>query len=330
MFRVTLKDGKSYNCTSGSTIFEGARQSGIFLEHSCLSARCRSCVIKIKQGEVVDKIDDLVLSLAEKKSGFALSCNSIPVTDIFLDVEENAHIKIPEKRILPSKVSSKNKISDDVVEISLRVPPNSNFLYNSGQYVNISRGEVKRSYSIANSCKINGVITFYIKRVEGGAMSNYWFNQARVNDLLMLEGPLGSFFMRNTIKKNIIFFATGTGIAPIKAILEDINDRYVEFKDKEFWLFIGMRYSKDLLWNPRLEKFNFNLNYIPVVSRPDNDWIGETGYVQDAFFNHQVDLRNSQVYACGSQLMINSAKKKLIDNNLEKEHFFSDAFVASN
>ena len=159
-------------------------------------------------------------------------------------------------------------------------------------------------------------------------MSNYLFKEAKIDDLLRVEGPIGTFYLRNSSKKNIIFLATGTGIAPVKSILEGLEKSYEQVKNKNLWVIVGARYKKDLFWAPNFK--NLNIKYIRVLSRQNNDWNGEKGYVQNTVLKQQIDLENAQVYACGSNDMIDSAKKLLTKNNLNANNFFSDAFVQTN
>lgn len=330
MYNITLKNGKTFLCDSNTTIFEAAKNNGIILEHSCLSARCRSCAVQIQEGTTHDKLDDLVLSAEEKSNKWTLSCNSIPTSDVVLDIEDLGKIKIFEKKIVPAKIQSIEKLTDNVIQIILRLPPNSNFGYNSGQYVNITKGSIKRSYSVANSYRESGSLTFLIKKYENGQMSNYWFDDAKENDLLRIEGPIGSFFLRETEVENIIFLATGTGIAPIKAILESVSLCGQKYENKKFWIFNGARYESDLFWRPNELNAISNLNYIPVLSRASENWNGEKGYIQEIVLKSGIDLTNAQVYACGSNNMIESAKETLVKNGLNIKNFFSDAFVATN
>ena len=330
MYKITLKNKKSFFCDSNKTIFEAAKENGIFLEHSCLSARCRSCVVRIEEGFTRDKIDDMILSKDEKSKKWILSCNAIPTTNVVLDVEDLGEIKFLDKKIVPAKIQSIEKLNDSVIKVILRLPPNSNFIYNSGQYGNITRGQLKRSYSIANAFKENGLLVFFIKQYENGLMSKYWFNDAKLNDLLQVEGPLGSFFLRENEMENIIFLATGTGVAPIKAILENISETIQKFTNTTFWLLTGARNEKDLFWDPNEFSSVLSLTYIPVLSNGSDNWKGERGYVQDVLIKQNIRLSNAQVYACGSNKMIESARKTLIENGLDSKYFFSDAFVATN
>lgn len=330
MFQITLKNGKSFSCDANTTIFEAAKTNGIILEHSCLSARCRSCIVQVESGTTTDKLDDLVLSSEDKSNNWVLSCNAIPTSDLDLDIEDLGEILIFDKKTIPAKIQTISNLNDTIIKVSLRLPPNSNFGYISGQYINITKGQIKRSYSIANAFQENGTLEFLIKKYENGLMSNYWFNEAKENDLLRIEGPIGSFFLRESEKENIIFLATGTGVAPIKAILESLNLHDKIFQNKKFWVFNGARHEGDLFWSPKEINTIPGLKYIPVLSRAEDNWNGERGYVQEIVLNSGIDLTNAQVYACGSNNMIVSAKKKLVQNGLNIKQFFSDAFLASN
>ena len=328
MFIIKLKNNKIFTCDKDSTIFEAAKKNNILLEHSCLNSRCRSCVVKVVSGKTVNSEEELVLSQDDKNKNFVLSCNAKPLSDLELDIEDLGDKVLYEKKIIPSKINNIEKLTDDVLKITLRIPPNSNFNFNSGQYVNIIKGNLTRSYSIANSSDHKNQLEFFIKNYENGLMSAYFFKEAKINDLLRLEGPIGTFFLRDSSFKNIIFLATGTGIAPIKSILEGLDKSYEQYQNKNFWVIVGARYKKDLFWLPKFK--NLKIKYIPVLSRPENDWNGAKGYVQDTVLNQQIDLENTQVYACGSNDMINSAKELFFKNNLKENNFFSDAFVQTN
>ena len=159
-------------------------------------------------------------------------------------------------------------------------------------------------------------------------MSQYIFKEAKINDLLRIEGPIGTFFLRDSSFKNIIFLSTGTGIAPIRSILLELEESTLDYQNKNYWVFVGARYKKNLFWEPNFKKLK--IKYIPVLSQKNKDWDGEKGYVQDIVLNKKIDLVNSQVYACGSNNMIKSAKELFFKNNLKESNFFSDAFVRTN
>jgi CDP-4-dehydro-6-deoxyglucose reductase len=327
LFKISLKNNKSFQCDSDTTILNAAKNAGIFLEYSCLLARCRSCMVKVLEGDFNEVQEEFILSKEEKQQGYILSCNTKPLSNLKLDIEDFGGINLSEPRILPCKIDSIEKMTSTILRIVLRLPPKSNFNYEAGQYVNLIRGGVRRSYSIA---KVNGIddkVDFYIKEYKNGRMSNYWFREAKENDLLRIEGPLGTFFYRESDKSDIIFLATGTGIAPVKSMLEQLNAN-PKIKTKKVWLFWGGRYIEDFFWEPYFQ--NIDLNYIPVLSREDKKWKGEKGYVQYSVIKQHINLQNAQVYACGSVNMINEAKALLSNHLLPGNQFYSDAFINSN
>jgi CDP-4-dehydro-6-deoxyglucose reductase len=220
------------------------------------------------------------------------------------------------------------RLAPDVLRVLLRLPPTADFAFTPGQYIDvIGPNNVRRSYSLANASCVDKLLELHIRAVEGGAMSQYWFDQAKPNDLLRLNGPLGTFFLRNTADLDLIFLATGTGIAPVKAMLESMALIPNEQKPKSVTVLWGGCNSKDFYMD--LADLTRNYTYIPVQSRPEADWSGAKGHVQDVLLGFNAELENAVVYACGSKAMINSAKLKLINAGLPVNRFYSDAFVCS-
>jgi CDP-4-dehydro-6-deoxyglucose reductase len=324
MFRIELKNNKYFSCEEIDTILVGAQKEKINLNYSCKTGRCQSCKARVINGTTNAEFEEIGLSEEDKKKGYILTCVRTPTSDVILDLDDLSDYKLESIKTLPSKINKITKILPDVIELELRIPPQSVFKYLSGQYVNFIKGDYKRSYSIAN-CNEATNLVFFIKKYPGGLFSNYLFDEAKVNDLLRIEGPIGTFFLRNTDKKNIIFLATGTGIAPVRAILEQMNDDNTGLMTKNIFLFFGGRFSEDLFWRPEFS--NINVNFIPVLSRKVQDWDGSTGYVQDIVLSKSINLSDSVVYACGSEKMINDSNKILIQNGLAEDSFYSDAFV---
>jgi CDP-4-dehydro-6-deoxyglucose reductase len=327
---VKLKNNKEFFCDSNRTILSAAREAGVMLEHSCLTGRCRSCLSLVICGQTYDLQEDLILSKKEKSTGLILSCITAPSSDIELDVEDLGEYKLSLPRTLPAKINSLELVSKDVLKVVLRLPPNANFSSKPGQYVNIIKGDIKRSYSIGDYSENATKLSFYIKNYEGGEMSRYWFDKAKENDLLRIEGPLGTFFYRpRPVIENIILLATGTGIAPILSMLEDFESDHKKFKDQSIILFWGVRKKADLFIPDSYFSQFKNVAYVPVLSRETSDWEGEVGHVQEVLLNRYSDLDKAQVYACGNDQMIVTAKSLLINNGLPENEFFSDSFLCS-
>ena len=326
MFTINLKNDINFLCAPEDTVLIGAQKENKTIDYSCKTGRCQSCKAKVVKGTSVANIDETGLSEEEKSKGYILTCVRTPTSDLTLDIEDLSSYSLEKVKTIPSKIELISKISSNVIELHLRIPPNASFNYLSGQYINIIKGDYKRSYSIANTNSASNLV-FFIKNYGEGRFSNYLFNEAKLNDLLRIEGPIGTFFYRKTIKKNIVFLATGTGIAPVKAILEQMDESHGDYLDKNIYLFFGGRTKEDLFWKPDFE--NIKVHFIPVLSRSNADWKGNKGYVQNVVLSEKIDLEDSVLYACGSENMIKDSSELTIKNGLSEDAFYSDAFISS-
>lgn len=326
MFSISLKNNIHFLCASEDTILVGAQKGTIALDHSCKTGRCQSCKAKVIDGTSIATIDEVGLSDQDKLKGYILTCIRKPTSDLMLDVEDLNAYALEHVRTIPSKVDKITVVTPDVIELQLRLPPQANFKYLSGQYINIIKGDYRRSYSIACS-NSNQNLVFYIRNYEGGKFSQYLFKEAKINDLLRIEGPIGTFFYRETSKKNIVFLATGTGIAPVKAMLEQMDENHSEVINKIIYLFFGGRTEKDLFWEPKFT--NVNVVFVPVLSRSDDKWNGAKGYVQDVVLSNDIDLKDSVFYACGSENMIKDSRELVLNKGVSEDAFYSDAFISS-
>ena len=261
------------------------------------------------------------------RGGYILTCCRTATTPLLLDIEDLGELAKLQVRTLPCRIDRLRLLSNDVLEVTLRTPPASKLKYVPGQYVDmIGRDGLRRSYSIANAPREDGNLTLQIRKVTDGEMSHYWFNEARANDLLRMEGPFGTFSLRKTNAKQLILLATGTGIAPIKALLEQLSE-YTQHAFSVIHLYWGGRFEEDIYWPPTFP--GLPLQFRPVLSRsPDS--AGHKGYVQHAVLKDELNLSASVVYACGSEAMINSAYVELVAAGLNSRNFYSDAFVSSN
>jgi CDP-4-dehydro-6-deoxyglucose reductase len=250
------------------------------------------------------------------------------VSDLLIEVEDISAFVIPTVKTLPARISSLKKLAPDVLRVLLRVPPNNIVNYLPGQYVNvIGVGGVRRSYSIANAPSADGQLELHIRAVAGGVMSDYWFNGAKTDDLVRINGPLGSFFLRETAGLDLVFLATGTGIAPIKAMIEAMPQLAASKPPRSVTVVWGGRVQDDMYLD--VAAMPGNHVFIPVLSRASPNWSGGRGYVQQALLEVLPDLSKAAVYACGSDAMIHSARLAMFEAGLPANRFYSDAFVSS-
>ena len=325
---VKLSNGREFSVTAGASLVDAALLAGIALPHSCKTGRCSTCKCKVLQGETTALQTETCLTDAEKAEGWILSCVRSAQTDVALEVEDLGNVVLPPSKTLPCRISSIDRLATDVVRIMLRLPPTADFRSIPGQYIDvIGPGGVRRSYSLANANTADNPLELHIRAVDGGVMSDYWFKQAKANDLLRFNGPLGTFFLRRLDQLHLVFLATGTGIAPVKAMLESLSHIEPEQAPQSVTVFWGGRTAEDLYFDP--QTIPAGHRFVPVLSLAAAGWAGVSGYVQNALLATQPDLAHTVVYACGSDAMIRSAKASLLAAGLPDNRFFADAFVPS-
>jgi CDP-4-dehydro-6-deoxyglucose reductase, E3 len=322
---INTIEGKVFPSKNGQTILESALFAGLVFEHSCNNGQCGTCKTTLLKGTIKEFKPQQALNKLNKSNQF-LSCCCEALTDVLIDAIDLSAMRGIEKKILPARINKLELLSKEIMQVKLRIPPTSNFVFLEGQFIDlIGLDSIKRSYSIA-SISSDENITLLIKKVEYGELSNYWFNKAKLNDLLRIEGPKGTFFLRDRAKP-LVFLATGTGVSPIISILDGLDSDPDFNQIKNISLFWGNRVQQDFVWSPNFKKIH--VDFYPVISKNDDDWSGEIGYVQDIALRVLSDIKDLNVYACGASVMIDRAKSNFIRSGLNEKDFYSDKFVQS-
>jgi CDP-4-dehydro-6-deoxyglucose reductase len=173
-------------------------------------------------------------------------------------------------------------------------------------------------------------LELHIRHLPGGKFTDHVFGAMKEKEILRIEGPYGSFFLREDSDKPLILLASGTGFAPIKALLEHMKFKGIERPATLYW---GGRRPEDLYMDDwvraQLQQMP-QLRYVPVVSNavPEDDWHGRTGFVHRAVLEDFDDLSGHQVYACGAPVVVDAAKRDYVaQRGLPEEEFYADAFT---
>ena len=325
---ITLTSGIQFDCEANVSLLEAAAKVSITMAYSCRTGRCSTCKCRVLGGESQALHPESGLTEQEKAAGWILGCVRSPLTDMSLEIDDLGGVVLPAVKTLPCRIHVLEELSPDVVRVVLRLPRSGEFVSRPGQYIDIiGHGGIRRSYSLANASSAERVLELHVRKVSGGAMSQYWFGVAKAGDLLRLSGPLGTFFLRDVTGLDLVFLATGTGIAPVKAILEGMSITPKTQKPRSISVYWGGRTDQDLYCSPIPN--GEVCRYVPVLSRAATGWAGARGHVQHALLADAPVLAESVVYACGSDAMIHSAKSALVRAGLPERRFLSDAFVSS-
>ena len=333
MAKVTVQpSGQSFDVEAGEAVLTAALRQGVMLPYGCKNGACGSCKGKIVAGSVdYGHYHARVLTEAERSHGKALFCQAKPLGDLVIECRTIGAAKDIAVRILPCRVQRLDKVADDVMIVGLKLPANERLQFLAGQYIDfLLKGGERRSFSMANAPHADELIELHVRQVAGGTFTDHVFSKMKERDILRLEGPLGSFFLREESAKPIVFVASGTGFAPIKSILETAFHRNVTRPMVLYW---GARRPKDLYLNALPEKWareHANFKYVPVISeaRAEDAWRGRGGFVHRAVMEDLPDLSQHQVYACGVPIMVDSARRDFTTRcGLPEDEFYADSFT---
>lgn len=325
-FQISLKpSGHTYAADAGSSLLEAALAAGFTLPYGCRNGACGSCKGKVLSGDIDHgKAQLAVLSELERSSGLALFCCATARSDLTLECREVGSANDIPVRILPCRVHRIDRVADDVIILSLKLPTNERLQFLSGQYIEfLLKDGKRRAFSIANAPHSDEFVTVHIRRVDGGAFTAHVFERMKEKEILRFQGPLGSFFLREESTKPVILVAGGTGFAPIKAIIEHALHHKISRPMHLYW---GAQ-QRSGLYLPELPAA-WPIDYVPVLSNAadTDDWHGRTGFVHQAVLEDHPDVSEFQIYACGSPAMIESARTDFLAAGLPEEEFFADAF----
>ena len=337
-YTITVQpSGRSFEAEPAETMLAAGIRQGIGLPYGCKDGACGSCKCKKISGTVTHgPHQDKALSAQEEADGYVLTCCGTATSDVVLESRQVTHAGAFPIKKMPARVATLERLSPDVVRLKLQLPANDIIQYHAGQYVEfILRDGARRSYSMANAPHTlieSGapMVDLHIRHMPGGKFTDHVFGAMKEKEILRIEGPYGSFHLQES-PKPIVLLASGTGFAPIKAIIEHMQFMGITRDAVLYW---GGRRPHDLYlhdWVLARCAEMPHLTYVPVVSDAlaEDAWSGRTGFVHQAVLQDLPDLSGHQVYACGAPIVVDSARKDFVEKaGLPEHEFFADAFTS--
>ena len=332
-----LPSGRSFEADAGETMLVAGIRQGVGLPYGCKDGACGSCKCKKLAGTVVHgPHQEKALSAQEEADGYVLTCCGTATSDVVLESRQVTHAGAFPIKKMPARVAQLERLSHDVMRVKLQLPAADVMQFHAGQYLEfILRDGARRSYSMANAphrLLESGapMVDLHIRHMPGGKFTDHVFGAMKEKEILRIEGPYGSFYLRDDSPKPIVMLASGTGFAPVKAILEHMQFMGIT---RDVVLYWGGRRPQDLYldaWVREQQAAMPHLRYVPVVSDalPEDGWTGRTGFVHQAVLQDLPDLSGHQVYACGAPIVVDSARKDFTERAaLPEEEFYADAFT---
>ncbi len=337
MHTITLlPSGHRFACSAESTVLAAGLAAGFYLPYSCRSGVCNTCRGRVVEGELdVGAVHPAYLSEADKARGYAMLCQAKPKSDLVIELRELALQEALRSKSMPVRVLQAERLAPDVMKLVLGLPANEPLRFKAGQYIELEAGQgERRRYSMANapSSEGNGQIELHVRHFPGGLFTDRVFGGLKVREILKIEAPLGTFFLREDSNRPVVMLAAGTGFAPIKALLEDAEQKGIRRATTFYW---GGRRRPDLYmaeWAEQWAAAHPHVTFVPVLSAatPECGWSGRTGFVHRAVVEDFADLSGHEVYACGAPIVIDSARADFTRIcGLPEDRFFADSFITA-
>jgi Na+-transporting NADH:ubiquinone oxidoreductase subunit F len=330
---VIINNERDLIVKGGSPLLFSLMENQIFIPSACGGrGTCAYCKVKIPEGGgPVLPTETPYLSPDEVQGGVRLACQ--------VRVREELKIQIPEELFLikefKTKVEQIEQLTPEIKGIRLKiVSPGEGLTFKPGQYIQLQTPEyelcsesVYRAYSMSSCSTECDVVDLAITKVEGGVCSTYVHDYLREGEELTINGPYGEFYLRDS-DSDILFISTGSGLAPIRAILQKMAQ---DHNPRKATLFFGARTREHLFFYDglrELEKTLPNFTFVPTLSRPteEDQWEGERGRVTDLIEKYIPDHADIEAYICGSPAMVESCEASLEQKGVPQERIFYDKF----
>jgi benzoate/toluate 1,2-dioxygenase reductase subunit len=325
---LNFEDGETrfIACNPGEKVLDAAFRHKINLPMDCSDGVCGTCKCRAESGSYDlgdDYIDD-ALTEDEKNTGLVLTCQMVPQSDCVIAVPTSSTACKTGQSTFGATVSNVELHNDAAVVLELDVDATAP-VFLPGQYVNIGvpgSGQ-HRSYSFS-SAPGETKISFLIKKIPGGVMST-WLEAAKPGDKLDLQGPLGSFYLRD-VQRPLLFLAGGTGLAPFLSMLEVLARSNSQ---QHVHLIYGVTRDLDLVQVEAIDAYVArlpNFSYATVVAdaasnHPRKGWV--TQHIPaNALNDGDVD-----VYLCGPPPMVDAVRKYFDDQGVKPKSFHYEKFT---
>lgn len=325
---------KPITMKKNETILEAALREGIDFPSECRAGACGHCKCRLLEGNVKQRTDpSLVLSKSELAGGYVLGCQSIPKTDVRVGLDAlEAGVPNHPRVTTTATVSGRRALTHDIVELELAL--DRPLAFTAGQFLRIrvpSHSPAERSYSFARAPRAAGVpeakITLYVREVPGGALSPFLVRGEALSARVEVDGPHGFFHLHNG-SGPVLLIAGGSGLAPIRALLEQL---VTTRSTRPVTVLFGARTQADLYDVDALVALGRSLGdrfrFVPVLSHePEgSSWTGARGFVTAIVAEHAGPT--TQAYLCGPPPMIDAAIPVLTGAGVTEKEIYFDKFL---
>jgi ferredoxin-NADP reductase/ferredoxin len=316
----------------GISVLDAAAATGVRLARQCGIGTCGTCVGRVRDGALVMPDNRIYpLSEGEMADGMRLLCQAKAEADSEVELDYPASMLDDYPlRQATAKVTGMQRLAETVVELTVRLPKQVSLAFRPGQYtrLRVPGTDEWRSYSMASGERQKRELTFTIRLLPTGAMSDYLRDRATIGDQIELEGPLGSFGLASDAGP-VLMLAGGTGLAPMLSMLDKLQmSRYKE----PIRLVFGCTRVTDLFHLDELEartSFMTNLSVHVTAAEPHDQPGVLAGTPVSALTADHVSDPATSAYLCGPPAMLEAAFTRLQELGLPRANIHAEQFLPS-
>ena len=329
-FKVRIAQAdRAIEVPTGGTILEAALDAGVGYPFGCQSGNCGACKSHLVKGEVtMEGYSEFALSDEERARGLILACRSVPWEDCEVAWLEEDDLIVHPRRVLACKVVGLDDATHDIKRVRLAIEAGGPFDFSAGQFASVTfEGCAPRDYSMAN-VPGDPVLEFHVRRSQGGTTSSYVAEKLKPGDSVRVEGPFGASYLRETHRGPIIAVAGGSGMAPLKSIVERAIQKEMP---QHIYFYFGVRSERDLYLHDHfatLAEKHPRLHFMPVLSEGDGGGL-RTGLVHEAVAADFDELDGCKAYLAGPPVMVEAATKLFEQRGMRRIDVHADAFYTA-
>ena len=329
-FKVNIVPAsRAIDVPTGGTILEAALDAGIGYPFGCQSGNCGACKSHLLKGEVtMEGYSEFALSDEEKARGLILACRAVPWEECEVAWLEEDDLIVHPRRLLACTVAELDDATHDIKRLRLRIDSGGPFDFSAGQFASVTfAGCAPRDYSMAN-LPGSDLIEFHVRRSPGGTTSAYVAEKLKVGDAVRVEGPFGASYLREAHRGPIVAVAGGSGLAPIKSIVERALAKQMP---QHIYFYFGVRSERDIYMEDHfkaLAKQHPTLHFVPVLSEGDG-MERRCGLVHEAVAADFDEFDGCKAYLAGPPVMVEAATRLLEQRGMRRIDIHADAFYTA-
>ena len=295
-------NGGVYDCHTSETVLEALLRHEVAVPYSCRNGVCMTCMLHAVRGHVPSAAQHGIKKTL-RVGGYFMACVCRPERDLDLALPDDADV------YGRAVVRAIERLAPTICRVVLE--PATPLYYRPGQFINLRRDDgLVRSYSLASVPRRDRFLEIHVKRLPGGAMCNWVFDELEPGDAFDIQGPNGScFYVPGQPKQRMLLVGNGSGLAPLMGIFRDaLQSRHTG----DIHLYHGSRHREGLYLGDSLRRLaaqHANFRYVPCLSGDKVSAGCRAGRADVNAFSDHPDLWGWRVFLCGYPPMVHAAKK---------------------